>query len=102
MQPCLVDSDGKHGAEEHDHSDRHSERHDKVGGGDAIVWGVQREVLDFDDGQPVDPDPSEAKYGAGVATLDIQQLSSASKTVGIRYRVLVPYNGVPSLIAGGS
>lgn len=68
----------------------------------ALCFMPDGRVLDFDDGQPVDPDPSEAKYGAGVATLDIQQLSSASKTVGIRYRVLVPYNGVPSLIAGGS
>lgn len=67
----------------------------------ALCFMPDGRVLDFDDGQPVDPDPSDAVYGAGVATLDIQQLSSAKKTVGIRYRILVPYNGVPSLVAGG-
>ncbi len=66
----------------------------------ALCFMPDGRVLDFDDALPVDPDPSDATYGAGVATLDIKQLSSKQKPVGITYRILVPYNGIPSLAAG--
>ena len=66
----------------------------------ALCFMPDGRVLDFEDALPVDPDPSDSTYGAGVATLDIRQLSSKLKAVGIKYRVVIPYNGVPSLVAG--